>query len=643
MALREWDDEDFERALNVAEQERRIDASGVRVSAQQLSRLLAALPQETPGGPRHLADAVCRGTRFADGARFDRLRIGGTATFEGARFDGVADFRQVEFHGDAQFDRAWFRGGCDFAGAVFAGRAEFRDAQFFAPRQVSSESIPVASFAGASFAREATFDRARFHRDAIFSEAEFVKNIAFAAVRVMRDASFAGAAFRAPVVLGPLLVVRHLALDRAIFEEDGQVRASTNEFTCERARFVGRADLKLRWAEVVLDDAMFQQRSWLTGSPLFPGLAEADTTIAAGRRQDERSLAMQERPRLLSVREANISNLSLADVDLRACCFAKAQGLDQLRLETDCEFASRPGGWPFAQRRTLAEEHAWRRSADLKRRDARRQRWDARRKWLEGFRSSEAVRASQSRAQLRYEKRDNDRERRRADREHREWNPRTCRSPAWVAERRPVAALEPGEVATLYRSLRKALEDSKDEPGAGDLYYGEMEMRRRSLSTRSAEEDRDEQPAPDPDRKPRRIRRRRRAWRAERAIITLYWLLSGYGLRASRAMIALFVLVALSTAAFHLYGFRDRERPYATASEQRPQPRMEFPPSLAEVGGGLASFEAWTYSAGTATAIVGTPDARLTQTGRGLRIVLRILSPLLIGLALLAIRGRVKR
>ena len=49
------------------------------------------------------------------------------------------------------------------------------------------------------------------------------------------------------------------------------------------------------------------------------------------------------------------------------------------------------------------------------------------------------------------------------------------------------------------------------------------------------------------------------------------------------------------------------------------------------------------YTVGTATAIVGAPEAQLTQAGRALRVILRILSPLLIGLALLAIRGRVKR
>jgi hypothetical protein len=32
----------------------------------------------------------------------------------------------------------------------------------------------------------------------------------------------------------------------------------------------------------------------------------------------------------------------------------------------------------------------------------------------------------------------------------------------------------------LYRALRKGREDAKDEPGAADFHYGEMEMRRHA-------------------------------------------------------------------------------------------------------------------------------------------------------------------
>ncbi|HEX8206418.1 MAG TPA: pentapeptide repeat-containing protein, partial [Solirubrobacteraceae bacterium] len=63
-----------------------------------------------------------------------------------------------------------------------------------------------------------------------------------------------------------------------------------------------------------------------------------------------------------------------------------------------------------------------------------------------------------------------------------------------------------GQVALLYRQLRKAQEDSKNEPGAADFYYGEMEMRKFS------------------DRRPVRL------------LIGLYWLVSGYALRPLRSL-----------------------------------------------------------------------------------------------------------
>ncbi|MER7198160.1 hypothetical protein [Streptomyces sp. CB01635] len=63
--------------------------------------------------------------------------------------------------------------------------------------------------------------------------------------------------------------------------------------------------------------------------------------------------------------------------------------------------------------------------------------------------------------------------------------------------------------APVYRALRKGFEDGKNEPGAADFYYGEMEMRHRDRTGTT---------------------------RAERGLLHGCWLLSGYGLRAVRAL-----------------------------------------------------------------------------------------------------------
>jgi pentapeptide repeat protein len=139
----------------------------------------------------------------------------------------------------------------------------------------------------------------------------------------------------------------------------------------------------------------------------------------------------------------------------------------------------------------------------------------------------------------------------------------------------------PARVAALYRSLRKSFEDSKNEAGAGDFYYGEMEARRRS----------DESSV------------------AERAILSVYWLVSGYGQRAWRSLAALLGVIAAVTTVLTVAG-------------------TDF---------GLAARIA------LGTALSKDPQAELTATGEWVVLVARFLGPVLLALAALAVRARVRR
>ena len=167
----------------------------------------------------------------------------------------------------------------------------------------------------------------------------------------------------------------------------------------------------------------------------------------------------------------------------------------------------------------------------------------------------------------------------------------------------------------MYRELRKGREDAKDQPGAADFYYGEMELRRRDRAT---------------------------PW-AERLVLWLYWLVSGYALRAWRALAALVVVVLLAAVLVAFWGFPRSEpgfRPVGVDSsgalvyEQRPTapaPGIErLPASL-------------RFSARSATALLRGPDRALTPLGEWLEIALRFLGPVLLGLAVLSVRGRVRR
>lgn len=124
----------------------------------------------------------------------------------------------------------------------------------------------------------------------------------------------------------------------------------------------------------------------------------------------------------------------------------------------------------------------------------------------------------------------------RAGRRHR-WHWSAPSWPGW-ADNTP-RTLDVDQIAGLYRALRKGREDTKDEPGAADFYYGEMEMRRRArLTTGSASRG-----------------------RAERGLLTAYWLVSGYSLRAWRALAWLATITALFAVAFHLIGFAKPPQP----------------------------------------------------------------------------------
>jgi hypothetical protein len=111
-----------------------------------------------------------------------------------------------------------------------------------------------------------------------------------------------------------------------------------------------------------------------------------------------------------------------------------------------------------------------------------------------------------------------------------------------------------------------------------------------------------------------RRRDRRGSW-SERAIIFMYWLLSGYGLRATRAIAWFVFALAASSLLLLLFGFSDAEPILGDAI-------------LTAVEGAIP---------GVRTA------AALTRWGRVIDLALTIAGPVLLGLAVLALRNRVKR
>jgi hypothetical protein len=244
--------------------------------------------------------------------------------------------------------------------------------------------------------------------------------------------------------------------------------------------------------------------------------------------------------RIRSLRGASLEHLMIQDAELSSCLFDGAYNLDELRIAPSCRFAAPPDAPGFAHRLTIAEENLWR---------SHRPRH---------YRLGGAS-----------------------------WEVPTF--PEWLGRRvPPPQTLEPADIALIYRALRKSMEDRKDQPGAADFYYGEMEMRRHGARRTSG----------------------------EALLLSLFWGSSGYALRASRGIIGLALICVVLATGFTAFGFAEHR---------------SFGDAL------IYSFGA---SARVATRFDHTP---LTASGSVLAIVLGIVGPLLFGLALLSVRGRVQR
>jgi uncharacterized protein YjbI with pentapeptide repeats len=619
----------FDAELKRISAEGSVDARGVVISAELLERLLAAVPRKDDrpiftaarfDQASFQGRAVFDTASFQDWTRFDGASFQGLAGFEGASFQGravfdtasfqdQAGFVGASFHGQARFDGASFQDRARFDGARFqrvAGfngarfqrvavfyKASFQDEAWF--RRVSFQDQAIfdkasfqglagfertsfqaqAGFEGASFQDWTRFNWASFEGRASFEEASFQRAAAFDTVRFQGHAGFVqasfqgtawfgGASFERASHIGPLLA-RQLVLDGAVFGARVQLDVTAAALCARGAQFPAGVHLRLRYATVDLDDADLTAPAILAGVPSpFPELESREQQVSHGwERLPPGPRQQRWRPRMLSVRRANVAGLRLADVDLRACRFAGAHNLDRLRIEGAPLFARTPGWWR-ARRKTLAEEQHWRATRPGR--------------WRPGG-----------------------------------WYPLACQPPASPKAEAP--AVEPTRLAALYRELRKGREDAKDEPGAADFYYGECEMRRHGAPLFSI----------------------------ERWILTLYWLVSGYALRASRAIIAWMVLVVFGTAIFAGIGFKHPMSPQIIAVdvssgkaiyEKQDVPR---PSSLEQVP------EALAFSAESTVSLLRAPDRALTLPGRWAQMILRILGPVLFGLAVLSLRGRVRR
>jgi hypothetical protein len=489
------------------------------------------------------------GKRLGNGegdSRFDTTDaplFGNWSTFQACVFEGSAVFDRARFK-TIVFRGASFTNSASFAETSFTGRAYFDEIKCAALRMHGATFSDVASFMGARVEGLLELAGVTCASDLVFNEAMLGGRIDVTLLHVAGRAWFIRCQLERARDFGPIAAYDKLDLDHATFNENVRIEVATPRLLCRKTNFRGGVYMLVRWAKVSLEEASFGGPAVLVGAP-----TEFDQLMEEPVRDPDNS---DGRPSLMSVRRANVADLTLANVDLRPTRFSQAQNLDKMRLGDPVQLAETPERIWWSPRSTTAEEQLWRSSHYGGRRGLG-------------------------------------------------WYPETCRIPQWVNDEIVAEGGEqiptPQELASIYRQLRKGREDSKDEPGAADFYYGEMEMRRKvKIPTNT------------------RLSKRLSLY-AEHSLLWVYWAVSGYALRPSRAVISLILTILLFSLALLAWGFpQTQSYTYAVL-----------------------------YSAQSVTSLLRAPTVALTTAGEWLSIGLRLLGPLFFGLILVSLRGRVRR
>ncbi|WP_225799038.1 pentapeptide repeat-containing protein [Streptomyces sp. NK15101] len=505
---------------------------------------------------------------------FDDTEVGGDAWFYEARIKGTLRFcvrevgRGAMFKGmtcgDAYFSGVRVRGVSSFSGAVIEGEAAFDGAVF----------EDGADFGKVRIAGRACFDGTHFHRSrACFDGADIVGDMPFAEAHFEVEATFDGAAIGGDLSFSGARLEAGVGFRRALFRRTARIGPLVCQGTVDFSGAVFEAAVTL---EAAAREVRCRQTRWAStaalrlrcaGVDLSDAVVEFPVTVVGRPRpfvSPEGEVIAEpgltdDRVRVTSVKGVDAAHLVLADVDLTGCLFVGAVHLDQLRLEGRCLLSPPPAGPRWIRRRTLAEEHHWR---------------------------------------------------------------ATRYGDGWTSAPPGVETHGPGVLAPVYRQLRKALEDGRNEPGAADFYYGEMEMRRHDAA----------------------------ASRGERALLRLYWGLSGYGLRAVRALAWLVLAMTATVFAMMLWGLprADPDPVSAGTIDGRRVNLTTRKPTPVNPEGPYAkrlSAERFEKSVRVVTnsVIFRASGQDLTTTGTYVEMTARLVEPALLGLAVLAVRSRVKR
>ncbi|RKE17648.1 pentapeptide repeat-containing protein [Streptomyces sp. TLI_171] len=601
-----------------------LDLRGTPLDRPLLDALRAACTDTATGRPRFgrvdfsgaefLGDAPFDGAAFTDTAVFTGAVFAGTARFDRAVFDDDAwfddvvfardaRFNQVVFHDRARFRRAVFRGCAWFDVATFTSTAQFRSAAFERTAWFDAAAFTRAGrFDGAVFRDAAWFDTAAFARDARFDAAVFDGLARFTVARFARTAQFDAATFADTAWFDSAAFAGAARFDAVAFAGEARFDGAVFEGLQHLGPMVGAG-------RIVFDRARF--------SGVQVAVEAAAAELAFTRAAFDGSAVLRLRYAELQLNRATLSapvtvhfwpvpftgptGAPLDEGPLGAGSLSAAvrlldlEGVDVAHLvltDVDLSRCRFTGAFHLDQIRIgfgcrfAAPPAGWHRRGVLP------VRWSRRKVIAEEAHWRALAPGPDGRG----------------------W-------PTGPHHAVPGLGPATGDLAGVYQQLRKAFEEARNEPDAADFYYGEMEMRRHD----------------------------RQRPRAERRLLGAYWLASGYGLRASRALSGLLAAMGVTLLAMMLFGLpNDSPDPQTTGSyadgavrvtTRTPDPVLTLP-LRRRVTAARAEKAALVV---VNSVVFRSSGQNLTLTGTVVEMASRIGEPVLLGLAALAVRSRVKR
>lgn len=590
----------------------RIDARGTTFDRQGLQDLIAALPHGSEGrrelhgdfsgctfrpgcdfsglrfrktrfngatfvgGGQFKAVTFASWVKFIDAvfdgpANFDKSTFGHHVSFEGSSFGDFSRIANAKFGNQPSFIFARFGVGCSFRGTSFGYRPKFRGAHFGSDTQ----------FAKAHIGNKAEFQGAHFGANARFVAATFGEATYFDGVGFGDRAQFIAAEFGSGCSLRGLRFAGDVTFQRANFLGDAPFSHST---------FSGRAD----FGEVTVDSSLdFSDARFLVADQL--GVIYCGESARLARAVFSNDVFMEFRTPFLSLEDVRLAAGGQAHVDgyvnLRGALLGPRFGLvgrgsnsELLSVENaDVRGLSVSGVGLRACRFSGAQHLSGMR--------------------LESGASFEAVPTQLLSVQRGAIAEEHLLRRNSEAGAQGKWYPAACKTPTGFSTAGSLPS--EGEVARCYRELRQGREESANSHGASELYYGEMEMRRLTRPSRWT---------------PNGLLE----WFSERAILSTYRLTSGYGTRASRAILVLAMAVligAITVDHFDLVKI-----------------------NMDEQSNRQISFLESIFFVCRAVLLLPTHDSlELRGGGDAVQIMYRLIGPVLLGLAALSLRSRVKR